>query len=407
MSLQYWLDNYILDPKNQEVIFNLGWEYEKIGQTASAAGYYLRSVEFGKDNDKIYEALLRMSICFEKQTNRTFTIKGVLLRAISLLPKRPEAYFLLARIYERNKDWQEGYTISELGMQFATDKPNTHTDVEYPGDYGLPFEKAICGWWIGLCDETIASLRYINQNYNLAPAYKTAIENNLRNLGNSWKEPMTYTQDQFKQLKYKFPGAESIERNFSQCYQDLFVLSMLNGKRDGTYLEIGSADPFYGNNTALLETHFNWKGQSIDINPISVSDFRNRRLNQVIEGDATNINYESLLTEPIIDYLQVDCDPPSISYETLLQIPFWKHKFRVITFEHDAYVDDTKSIREKSRKYLESYGYKLVVANVSPDAYSPYEDWWVHPELVDVHLIEIMQSIGNETKKADIHMLIA
>ena len=34
--------------------------------------------------------------------------------------------------------------------------------------------------------------------------------------------------------------------------QDMFVLTVLNGKTNGTYLEIGSGDPFIGSNTALL-----------------------------------------------------------------------------------------------------------------------------------------------------------
>jgi len=184
MDLKYWLDKYIIDPRNQEINFELGWCYEQQGQTASAAGFYLRSIEFGSDINKIYEALLRMSLCFEKQSNRVFTIKGLLLRAVSLLPKRPEAYFLLARIYERNKDWQEGYTISTIGNEFANDEPNTQTDVEYPGKWSFMFEKAVCSWWIGLYDESIHLFRQLDKNPDLSELYKASVVDNLSRLEN-------------------------------------------------------------------------------------------------------------------------------------------------------------------------------------------------------------------------------
>lgn len=182
MTLQYWLQKYIKDPKNQSINFNLGWSYEQQGQTASAAGFYLRSTEFGHDKNLQYEALMRMALCFEKQGNRIFTIKGILLRAISILPKRPEAYFLLCRIYERNKDWQESYTTAIIGYTLATDEPNTITDVEYPNRWVFLFEQAVAGWWIGLHDESIRLFKTLFMEYKLTPLYKTAVMNNLNNL---------------------------------------------------------------------------------------------------------------------------------------------------------------------------------------------------------------------------------
>ena len=188
----------------------------------------------------------------------------------------------------------------------------------------------------------------------------------------------------------------------------MFTLAMNNGAQYGHYLEIGSADPFYGNNTALLEK-LGWRGVSIDIDQNSVDVFKSKRRNTVIQGDATELDYETILSDngfpEVIDYLQVDCDPPTVSYEALTRIPFWKHKFKVITFEHDAYVDATNSIREKSRKYLESYGYVLVARNIAPDRYSAYEDWWVHPDLVDANILSKMLVEGEEPKKADDYML--
>ena len=42
--------------------------------------------------------------------------------------------------------------------------------------------------------------------------------------------------------------------------QDIFVLSMLNGKKNGIYVEIGADKPKVINNSYLLESVFDWSG---------------------------------------------------------------------------------------------------------------------------------------------------
>jgi hypothetical protein len=88
-----------------------------------------------------------------------------------------------------------------------------------------------------------------------------------------------------------------------------------------------------------------------------------------------------------------------------LNIPFDTYKFAVITYEHDYYCDESKSFQEKSRKYLESYGYVRVVNNISPDDFRPYEDWWVHPDFIDNKILNKMLYIDDTTKKAEKYIL--
>ena len=221
-----------------------------------------------------------------------------------------------------------------------------------------------------------------------------------------WKSPILYFKYLYEHLKFKFPGSANIEQNYSQVYQDMFVLTMLNGKRGGKFLEIGCAGPYYGNNTALLEKDFEWVGTSIDFDPGAIAEFNSKRPTKTICGDATQIDYEKLLQdETDIDYLQLDCDPPLTTYNALLKIPFDKHRFAVITFEHDHYSDEDSDVRTKSRKYFESIGYELIVNNISPDDLSPFEDWWVHPELVDRKIIDKMKCISDLPKRGDKYML--
>lgn len=220
-----------------------------------------------------------------------------------------------------------------------------------------------------------------------------------------WKEPILYTDSWYELLKVKFKGASNIKRNFSQCYQDIFVLTMLGGKKEGQFLEIGCGSPFYCNNTALLEKSFGWHGISIDNNKEVLDNFSKYRTSEVIFSDATKLNFNKILKKKDYDYLQIDCDPAEISYKILLKIPFKTHRFAVITFEHDFYVNEKSKVREESRKYLDFLGYVLVVNNIAPDRFSSFEDWWVHPALVKSTMITKMRFISNKAKRADDYML--
>lgn len=388
------LYQYLRNPKNSSICFKLGWEYEKIGQTASAVGFYLRSTEFGRDTTQNYEALIRIALCFTKQGNRIFTIKGFLLRAITLIPNRPEAYYLLAQTYQNNREWQEAYTTAVMGYTFGLDNTKPMTDLTYPDNWVFSFQKAVNGWQIGLFDESIHILRVLNDNPTINAEYKNIIKNDLAHLGSNWKEPSIYTDDEYKSLRYKFNGAELIKKNYSQSYQDLFVLMATNGMECGSWIEIGCAHPTYGNNTKLLE-ELGWDGVSIDIDTNVVGNWANNRTTIPYQMDATKIDWNTMPIwdlGDITDYLQIDVDPPEISYEVLLNIPFWKQRFRVITFEHDHYADNSQTIREKSRKYLKSFGYELIVNDVAVNEYDSYEDWWVHPDLISPKIMELLRS---------------
>ena len=115
--------------------------------------------------------------------------------------------------------------------------------------------------------------------------------------------------------------------------------------------------------------------------------------------DALDVDYEQLLSEfsgkRDWDYLQLDCEPSKTTFEILLSIPFEKWKFAVITYEHDHYVDMTGSYREKSRRYLKSQGYELVVNDISPNDNSPFEDWWYHPDLIDQDVLNQMKCVND------------
>ena len=409
-DLNKLLVEYVNDPENALLNFNLANYYFNIGQTSSSVSYYIRAAERTNDKVLMYTCLLRASICFEKQGCRQKSVKGLIQNAISLDPKRPEGYFLLSRFYEREKNYHDGYLIASIGEEVSSKNLDPLcVDVDYPGFYGIKFEKAVCSWWCGLCDESCDLFYDLRDNYEMGKIYSDSVNDNILRLFKDRKvntnhPPIQYNKN--KKLRYEFKNYEIIDKNYSQVFQDIFVLSTLDGKTNGTFLEIGGGRPFYGNNTALLEEKFNWNGISIEFNKTNVDQYNKERPNtKVIMEDALGINYRNLISKnydlKIIDYLQLDIDPCNNTYQALNLIPFDEYQFRVITYEHDFYIDETKSYKEKSRELLKSKGYVLVVDEVSPDGKSSFEDWWVHPDLVDKEILSKMLFVNGNVKNME------
>jgi tetratricopeptide (TPR) repeat protein len=409
------IEQYSVDTENAEKNYNLATVYHKMGQTASAISYYLRAAERVNDDSLAYVCLLKIADCFDRQGNRHFTVRSLYKMAISHAPERPEAYYLASRFEERNGCYMEAYQYAEIALKLKLDdKVHYRLDVDYPGKYGLIFEKAVASWWIGRSSECRKLLHVLADDYydEMDETHINAVQNNLSRLGSGPESQAikTYDKSKFDKLRFKFDGAEYIERNYSQVYQDMFVLSMLNGKRNGKYLEIGSADAYHCNNTALLEKKFGWTGIGIEYNPSFIPSHVNNRSNKVLCQDALTTNYRKLLKEiagedKVIDFLQLDCEPSKSTFEILLSMPFEEYKFAVITYEHDHYVDMTKTYRSRSRNYLKSQGYVLVANDISPDGMSTFEDWWVHPDLIEPEVMKKMQLVDDNIKHVEHYML--
>jgi len=168
----------------------------------------------------------------------------------------------------------------------------------------------------------------------------------------------------------------------SDCAQDKFVLDTLENLRDGFWVELGCRGPVVSSNTHILETLYGWKGLSIDISQSHIDEWQGvRNTDHLLCADALSLDYESLFEQhgvpEVVDYLSVDLEPPMITLEALYKIPFDKYKFRVITFEHDAYRDDRT--KEPSRNFLLDLGYTLVnpeILNTYYSGVSNAEDWY-------------------------------
>ena len=398
------LVNVVNDPYNDLFNYNLAYFYEMRNQYAIAYSFYLRCAEFTDDKVLSSEALMRCSLCISKQKNRCQKELYLIKHAMTASPNSIEPYYIASLYFSwrsgntpEKRFWLDSYMYACMGINILENNLQTTSfknDIGYT-KVNIYYQKAFAGSNIGKLDEAREIYTQILTTFEISDEIRKLIVIKKQQLPEPSHPIATYTNNKLDSLKFYFKNCHKIEYNYSQIYQDMFTLSMHNGKNYGTYLEIGAGDYKYGNNTYLLEKEFDWSGISIDFNKAHVETFNNIR-KKCLCKDATKIDYIKLLNQNYestnIDYLQLDCDPPNITFDILTKIPFNNYKFGVITYEHDYYNDNTGNYREKSRDFLKEKGYKLIAGNISSyEDKCPFEDWWVHPELVDENIYKLFE----------------
>jgi hypothetical protein len=185
----------------------------------------------------------------------------------------------------------------------------------------------------------------------------------------------------------------------SQAGQDIFAYTITKQKMNGSFLEIGANHPIVHNNTYIMESKLNWKGLMVEYDKSFGEQYKIHRAKSVYSlNDARTVDYRGLLEFhgfPLnIDYLQIDLDVDNRStLDTFLLLNntvFDKYKFATITFEHDIYSGNYFDTQSISRRILKEKGYELVFPDVKvfwEGEFKPFEDWYVHPELVDMEYV--------------------
>lgn len=175
----------------------------------------------------------------------------------------------------------------------------------------------------------------------------------------------------------------------AQLQQDLFVQDVLQNKFNGYFLDIGCQDPEEISNTFSLEKEFNWTGIGIDIT-LNKEKWQSLRPNtKVFELDALKIDYNNFLKEnnvpTIVDYFNLDLEPPQITLDCLKLIPFENYTFKVITFETDRY---RCNIYLESREIFKKYNYRLIseVGFTWGGAFRPQDEFYVHESIAEEYL---------------------
>jgi hypothetical protein len=196
---------------------------------------------------------------------------------------------------------------------------------------------------------------------------------------------------------------------YSQAGQDKFIANMLDFKRDGYFLEIGSNHPININNTYKLENELNWKGIMVEYEPQFLPMYKEYRNNSIhIINDATKVDYKKVLEENSfpnnLDYLQIDLDVHNGStlqaLENIDYNVFKSYKFATVTFEHDIYRTNYLETRKKSREIFDKNGYIRIfpdIQNIEPEYV--FEDWYVHPDLISIEKINNIIELNRDSYK--------
>ncbi len=223
-----------------------------------------------------------------------------------------------------------------------------------------------------------------------------------------------YKKSMMKDFKFPFDGLETIEENYSQALQDLFVLSATNGMLYGTFLEIGAFHPEFLSNSLLLERDFHWLGVSIDYDSSVEPQFREYgHTAKFITGDATKLDYNKILSgfeSKVVTYLQLDIEPNIQTLNCLKALPLDNFDFKIISYETDVYdpansFEYNDTIRRESREILKSHGYVLVNGNVENMGNDPFEDWYLNEKYFSKDVIDKFKRKDDLPMRAKDYML--
>ncbi len=206
---------------------------------------------------------------------------------------------------------------------------------------------------------------------------------------------------------------KNLGKSQSQLRQDLFVLSELNFKKNGYFVEFGATNGVNLSNTYLLEKEFGWTGilaepaicwhedlkkkrkakietrcvwkdssstlnfnevgELSTINLYSNSDFHKEKRKKGNTYEVQTISLSELLEKhqapADIDYLSIDTE--GSEFEILNNFDFSKHSFKIITCEHNF-----TPMRENIFELMVKNGYVRKFENLSY-----FDDWYVRADV--------------------------
>jgi glycosyltransferase involved in cell wall biosynthesis len=130
---------------------------------------------------------------------------------------------------------------------------------------------------------------------------------------------------------------------------------------------------------------------------LPMNDWGNK--NDMVKITSTGITFDKICSShgiTNIDYLQIDLEADmGTTISTLDKLDkevMDNYKFAVVTFEHDIYRTSNYNTRARSRDIFIKRGYYRVFDDINNTGDYPYEDWYVHPDLVDMNYIQNLQS---------------
>jgi hypothetical protein len=203
------------------------------------------------------------------------------------------------------------------------------------------------------------------------------------------------------------------EKMMSQYGQDATILYLLDGKREGFFVELGAGNGVNLSNSYYFEKFLDWKGLLIEPYPDFYESIINNRkcfisnelcgefegveVDFLLAGEVSGIleevpsywlqqnikNNKIKLTTTVlskildkfscpkeIDFLSIDVEGQE--FPILNSFPFNEYSFKVICAEHNSYCEGEEN-RNNIKRILEQNGYELVLAQSQDDFYMKRE----------------------------------
>ena len=174
-------------------------------------------------------------------------------------------------------------------------------------------------------------------------------------------------------------------RSFSNEGQDILAAKLV--PHPGFFLDIGSGNPVYGNNSFALEL-MGWKGLLVDGMEESIERARRYRTNPAVLCDVTKVDWLALLAEveapSIIDFISMDTD--AANTVLVQRFPFDKYQFKLMTFEHDRYQGDDSRKRACGEALVPYPQYIKLLDNAKVQGLE-WEDWYVNTRYISSDIL--------------------
>jgi FkbM family methyltransferase len=199
-------------------------------------------------------------------------------------------------------------------------------------------------------------------------------------------------------------------KSYSQAKQEEWVIEYFGGKKNGYFLDIGALDGIQSSNTYLLEKQYEWEGLCVEPYYVHLPVLRSTRENVVEMGVYSSnglfrfssqtsginetggglfiptITFRDLIKKynvpNIIDYISLDVE--GAEYEALKEFPFDTHISILWTIEHNLYINNDSTLKNKVKEIMLANNYVISKENVScPDSKDlPFEDWYIHKDYI-------------------------
>lgn len=386
-----------------ETIIQMAQFYYDNRLYSCASTEFMWAASCTSDKNLKYSCLIKAVESYSRDNISPYDLDHILNRAIEMLPKRPEAYWLRAKLFS-DIDYEKCYHSASTGLG-VSDFMNTPLafSIGYKNKYSLYMQKAIFGWWMNYYDESLDILHTLREKFydDLDESQQLDLSINLMNLYAD--TAIRYDSSKYKKMAVKFSALKDIQNNFAKNYQDLFVLTATNGKKSGRYIEIGTREPVHNNPTFLLEKEFGWTGFSFVFDEDIQQKYANQRKNSSKTVNPRDFKYSSYFYDVFdnkeFDFLYLDCYAAADSFDIIKKIPFDEYKFNVVVFSHKDFCSLDREIKEKTRNFLTEKGYLLAGSNISSNNRTSEEDWWILPKF-EQNILDIV-SFDNSIKNAE------